>query len=101
MVRKQSAERRFRHKVDIPLPPSGSLGDWLLATAAWCHRRFPQSKWAFHAHSEGERDDAPLYMRFYFAEAAMAEAFRQAWPEEQRARARVVLRFADGDVSLS
>jgi hypothetical protein len=76
---KDEAERRFLHKVDIPVPDTG-LGRDLTAMLDWCWARVPQPGWAYHGHTVRPRKGPRVHCaRWYFADAADAEAFRQAW----------------------
>jgi hypothetical protein len=77
---KDEAERRFPHKVDVPVPPTG-LGRDLTAMLEWCRARAPQPAWAYHGHtSRPSKRAAPVHCaRWYFLEEVDAEAFRQRW----------------------
>jgi hypothetical protein len=76
---KDEAERRFPHKVDIPVPDTG-LGRDLMAMLEWCRARVPRPGWKYHGHTvRPSKWAAPVHCaRWYFADAADAEAFRQA-----------------------
>jgi hypothetical protein len=76
---KREAERRFLHRVDIRVPPTG-LGGRLSAMLTWCRENVPAGAWKMHGHSEQKPAAIPPdYARFYFASEADAEAFRQRW----------------------
>jgi hypothetical protein len=77
---KDAAERRFPHKVDIPVPETG-LGRDLTAMLEWCRARVPQPGWAYHGHTARPiKRAAPVHCaRWYFLEEADAEAFRRTW----------------------
>jgi hypothetical protein len=77
---KDEAERRFPHKIDIPIPATG-LGRNLTAMLEWCRERVPEPGWAYHGHTARRSNgEAPVHCaRWYFIEAADAEAFRRAW----------------------
>jgi hypothetical protein len=83
---KDEAERRFPHKVDIPVPGDG-LGRDPTAMPEWCRARVPQPAWAYHGHTvRPSKRAAPVHCaRWYFAEATDAEAFKQRWsPNESQ-----------------
>ncbi len=74
-----AAERRFPHRVDVPVPGSG-LGRRLTDMLNWCRENAPPGAWAQHHHSERRKGEAPTdFARFYFANEADAEAFRREW----------------------
>jgi hypothetical protein len=75
---KDEAERRFPHKIDVPVPPTG-LGRDLTAMLEWCRARVPQPEWPITAtHPGPSKRAAPVHCaRWYFAEAADAEAFNR------------------------
>ena len=76
---KRDAERRFPHRVDIPVPRSG-LGRRLTDMLQWCHAHLADDAWAEHGRSEKRKGEAPRdFSRFYFANAADAETFRKLW----------------------
>jgi hypothetical protein len=77
---KDEAERRFPHKIDVPVPDTG-LGRDLTAMREWCRQRVSADAWAYHGHTERpHHGDAPVSSaRFYFAEEAHAEAFARRW----------------------
>src|SRR5262245_9855658 len=72
---KDEAERRFPHKVDVPVPELG-LGRDLTAMLEWCRARVPQPAWAYHGHTaRPSKRAAPVHSaRWYFANPADAEA---------------------------
>jgi len=77
--RKREAERRFPHRVDVPVPGSG-LGRRLTDMLDWCRESFAAGAWDQHHHSERRKGEAPIdYARLYFASEAAAEAFRRRW----------------------
>ena len=76
---KKEAEKRFQHRVDIPVPDDG-LGRRLDAMLAWCRENMEAGDWTQHGHTERQPPELPTHVaRFYFAEAGMVEAFRQRW----------------------
>jgi hypothetical protein len=81
---KDEAERRFPHKVDIPVPGNGLSRD-LTAMLDWCRERVPEAGWAYHGHTARPRKGEVRlhYARWYFADATDAEAFRQQWIERK------------------
>jgi hypothetical protein len=81
---KDEAERRFPHKVDIPVPGNG-LGRDLTAMLDWCRARVPQPAWAYHGHTaRPSKRAAPVHSaRWYFLKEADAEAFRGRWLTER------------------
>jgi hypothetical protein len=76
---KDEAERRFPRKVDVPVPDIG-LGRDLMAMLEWCRQRVAADGWAYHGHTTRQRGEPPQHFaRFYFADAAHAEAFARRW----------------------
>ncbi len=76
---KREAERRYPHKVDIPVPGSG-LGRRLTDMHAWCAANVAAGEWAEHGHSERRKGEQPAdFARFYFMRESDAEAFRRTW----------------------
>jgi hypothetical protein len=77
---KDEAERRFPHKVDIPVPGNG-LGRDLTAMLDWCRERVAEPRWAYHGHTarRGRGEVRVHRARWYFASEADAEAFMRAW----------------------
>ena len=76
---KKEAERRFPHKVDIPVSGSG-LGRRLTDMHAWCAANVAAGEWAAHGHQERRKGQQPAdFARFYFARESDAEAFQRAW----------------------
>jgi len=72
-------ERRFPHKVDIPIPTVG-LGRRLADMLAWCRESLDSAEWDQHVRKEREAGEVLVDLaRFYFANAADAEAFRRRW----------------------
>ena len=62
---KREAEKRFTHKVDVPVP-SGGLGAQLNDMLSWCEKH--AGAWAYHGHSEAGEPGQPRtdFARFYF-----------------------------------
>jgi hypothetical protein len=78
-VFKRDADRRFQHRVDIPVP-GGGLGRRLTDMLDWCRSHVAVDAWAEHGHSEKRKGEAALYFsRFYFASESDAETFRKLW----------------------
>jgi len=76
---KQQAEKRFSHKVDVPVPPGG-LGKRLNAMLAWCGEHAARGFWDCHGHRVRAADDSlQRFARFYFADAPIAQAFKREW----------------------
>jgi hypothetical protein len=79
---KADAEARFPYKVDVPEPPGGfaTLHDRMLE---WCRQGIPADNWQYFPHQDPairSSQGVPLrFARFYFANAADAEAFRRTW----------------------
>ena len=75
---KRDAEKRFPHKVDIPVPGDG-LGALLNDMLSWCREH--AGEWAQHGHSEAGEPGEPRtdYARFYFGREEDAAAFREVW----------------------
>ena len=75
---KREAEKRFPHKVDIPVPSDG-LGALLNDMLSWCREH--AGEWAQHGHSEAGEPGQPRtdYARFYFQREEDAAAFRAVW----------------------
>jgi hypothetical protein len=76
---KDKAERRFAHKIGIPVPDTG-LGRDLTAMLEWCRARVPQPAWAYCGHTvRVSKGTAPVHnARWYLLDGADAEAFRPA-----------------------
>jgi hypothetical protein len=76
---RRKAERRFPHKIDVPVP-AGGLGKRLDAMLAWCREHAAPHFWDCHGHSvRTPEDKLQRFARFYFADAPVAEAFKQKW----------------------
>jgi hypothetical protein len=76
---KQQAEKRFSHKVDVPVPPGG-IGKRLNAMLAWCREHAARGFWDCHGHRVRAADDTlQQFARFYFADAPIAQAFKREW----------------------
>jgi hypothetical protein len=79
---RRDAERQFPHRVDIPVPPLG-LGECLNEMHAWCAENVAAGAWTHAGVTDRNRTDErgiPMsFARFYFANEADAEAFRQRW----------------------
>jgi hypothetical protein len=74
----RAIERKFPHRVDVPIPGSslGRLSDML----DWCRFHVAAAEWAEHSRGNHRKGDASQYVaRFYFANEADAEAFRKLW----------------------
>jgi hypothetical protein len=77
---KLAAERKFAHRVDIPVPPVVGLGNRINEMEAWCRANFHADQWAHHGHREKEPGQiAKDYARFYFLTEADADLFRWRW----------------------
>ena len=64
---------------DVPIPGAG-LGRRLTDMLEWCRESVASGAWEQHHRSERRMDEVPVdYARFYFANAADAEAFRRRW----------------------
>jgi hypothetical protein len=79
---RREAERTFPHKVDIPVASYGQ--PWPFAEMlAWCAANIAAGAWAQHGFMDKHRRDdrgVPIDVtRWYFTDAADAEAFRQQW----------------------
>jgi hypothetical protein len=75
----KAAERKFPIKVDIPVPPGG-LGRRLTDMLDWCQANVAAGEWAHHGHQERRKGERPAdFTRWYFANEADAETFRQQW----------------------
>jgi hypothetical protein len=95
-VFKRDAERRFPHRIDIPVPGSG-LGRRLTDMLDWCREHVVADDWAQHGHGERRKGEAPVdFARFYFMNHVDADAFRSRWrgdaDEANRGRERAVMR---------
>jgi hypothetical protein len=76
---KLAAERKFPHRVDVPVPVGG-LGSTLNAMLAWCRDNIHAETWAQHGHSEKQPGKiAQDFARFYFRTAEDADLFRWKW----------------------
>jgi hypothetical protein len=77
---KDEAERRFPHKIDISVPDTG-LGRELTAMLEWCRDRVPEAGWAYHGYTARPRKGEVRVhcARWYFADPADVEAFKQIW----------------------
>jgi hypothetical protein len=76
---KQQAEKRFLHKIDVPVPPDG-IGLRLDAMLAWCRAHVARGFWDCHGHRVRSSDDGwQKFARFYFADAPIAAAFKREW----------------------
>ena len=76
---KQQAEKRFPHKVDVPVPVGG-IGKRLNAMIAWCGEHAARGFWDCHGHRVRSADDTlQRFARFYFADAPIAQAFKREW----------------------
>ena len=75
---KREAERRFPHRVDVPMP-DGGLGQRLNNMRDWCREH--AGEWGYHDHGEPGDPGEPRrdYARFYFMTEDDAAAFRRAW----------------------
>jgi hypothetical protein len=80
---RRDAERKFPHRVDIPVP-TGGLGAQLNAMVEWCGGRF--AEWTFHGVTDKSPRDAqgiPIdLVRFYFMDEIAAQQFREQWAEQ-------------------
>ena len=73
----KAAERRFAHRVDVPVPGNG-LGRRLTEMHDWCAANVAAGTWAQHGHQERRKGGIPVdFVRFYFANEHDAESFRQ------------------------
>jgi hypothetical protein len=78
-ARKREAERRYPHRVDVPVPPGG-LGNRINLMNDWCRANFHADQWAHYGHSQKEAGQiAEDYARFYFLSKADADLFRWKW----------------------
>jgi hypothetical protein len=77
---RRDAERKFPHRVDIPVP-DGGLGKRLTDMIDWCGGRF--ADWTFHGIiDENRRDERGIpidLVRFYFMDEIAAQQFREQW----------------------
>lgn len=77
---RRDAERRFPHRVDIPVP-EGGLGKQLNDMIEWCGEHF--TEWAHAGVTDRSRRDArgiPMdFARFYFMDEIAAQQFRERW----------------------
>jgi len=73
-------EVKFPYRVDIAVP-AGGLGNRLTEMLMWCLTSVPAGAWDQRGHSERthKRTVPAVSARFYFANAADAEAFRKLW----------------------
>jgi hypothetical protein len=79
---RRDAERKYPHRVDIPVPPTG-LGKQLNDMLEWCGERF--TDWT-HAgitdKTQRDEHDIPMdFARFYFMDEIAAQKFRERWAE--------------------
>ena len=79
---RKDAEAKFPIKIDLRRP---SIGEpWPFAEMlAWCHANIAAGNWAQHGFMDRKRRDEqgiPIdFARFYFANAADADAFKRRW----------------------
>jgi hypothetical protein len=80
---RRDAERRYPHRIDIPVP-EGGLGKRLTDMIDWCGGRF--ADWTFHGvideHQRDERGIPIDFVRFYFIDEIAAQQFRQHWAHQ-------------------
>jgi hypothetical protein len=75
-----ATERKFPHCIDVPIP--GSSLDRLTAMLDWCRFHVAAAEWAEHGQSKRRKGEASQYIaRFYFANAANADAFKRQWTD--------------------
>lgn len=76
---KRQSEKRFPHKIDVPVPPGG-FGKRLNAMLAWCREHAARGFWDCHGHqTRAPNNPRKAFARFYFADAPIADAFRRKW----------------------
>ena len=76
---KKAAERRFPHRIDIPVSSRG-LGRRLTHMLDWCRENVPAGTWCQHHHSARRKGEPPAdFARFSFLYEAVAEEFRRRW----------------------
>jgi hypothetical protein len=74
---RRDAERKYPHRVDIPVPEDG-LGNQLNTMVEWCRQRF--TEWEHHGVTSPERDAGGIAIdavRFYFIDEVSAREFRE------------------------
>ena len=79
---RKDAEAKFPIKIDARVPAGGE--PWPFAEMlAWCHANVAAGAWARHGFMDKKRRDErgiPIdFARWYFMDAADADAFRQRW----------------------
>jgi len=73
---RRKAERLFPHKIDVRVPARG-FGKQLDVMLAWCREHAAPHCWGCHGRRVRTPDGAQQqFLRFYFADAQIAEAFR-------------------------
>ncbi len=73
------AEERFARHLDVVVPPGG-LGARLNAMLAWCRDHAAPDAWDHYGHEQRRPGKEPLHVsRFYFADTAIADAFKRRW----------------------
>ena len=78
---RRTAEAKFPHQVDIPIP-IGGLGNRLTEMLMWCRANVAAGTWDQRAHGERPRTRGGIpavAARFHFTSAADADAFRKLW----------------------
>jgi hypothetical protein len=82
----RDAERRFPHRVDIPVA-AGGFGRQLTELHDWCRVHVAAGQWAQQGYRDrARRDDRGValeFTRWYFMAAADAEAFKRRWHEDR------------------
>ena len=77
-TRRRDADRKYPHRVDIPVPEGGKqLNDMI----EWCDERF--TDWTHAGITDRDRHDTrgiPMdLVRFYFMDEIAAQQFRERW----------------------
>jgi hypothetical protein len=79
---RKDAEALFPFKVDVRVPTYGETWPFV-EMVAWCRENVSAGAWEEHSFMDKKRRDQrgiPIdFARFYFANAADAEAFRLRW----------------------
>jgi len=81
---RKDAESRFPIKIDVRVPAYGEPWPYV-EMLAWCRDNVPAGAWAEHGFMDKKRRDErgiPIdFARFYFANAADADAFKRQWAD--------------------
>jgi hypothetical protein len=79
---RDDAEAKFPIKIDIPVPAYGEPWPYV-EMLAWCREHVAAGAWAQHGYMDKKRRDdrgIPIdFTRWYFMDAADADAFKKRW----------------------